>query len=63
MIFVGSATMAACSRKITSPSQELRVPMEGVTTLFTRLVPAMKEYGYNTESAMSVTGQWLQHCK
>ena len=56
MIFVGSATMAAhAQERLYQVSQELRVPMEGVTTLFTRLVPAMKEYGYNTESAMSVT--------
>jgi len=56
MIFVGSATMAAHSQeRLYQVSQELRVPMEDVTTLFTRLVPAMKEYGYNTESAMSVT--------
>lgn len=56
MIFVGSATMAShAQERLYQVSQELRVPMEGVTTLFTRLVPAMKEYGYNTESAMSVT--------
>ena len=56
MIFVGSATMAShAQERLYQVSQELRVPMEDVTTLFTRLVPAMKEYGYNTESAMSVT--------
>lgn len=55
-IFVGSATMAAhAQERLFVVAQDLRVPMESVTTLFTRLVPAMKEYGYNTESAMQVT--------
>ena len=55
-IFVGSTTMAAHTQeRLFVVAQDLRVPMESVTTLFTRLVPAMKEYGYNTESAMQVT--------
>ena len=55
-IFVGSATMAAhAQERLFVVAQDLRVPMESVTTLFTRLVPAMMEYGYNTESAMQVT--------
>ena len=55
-IFLGSASVAADAQEnLYKTAQKLAVPMEGMTTLFTRLVPAMGEYGYNTKSAMEVT--------
>ncbi len=55
-IFVNSVEMAAAQQeRLFQVSQELKVPMQSLTTLFTRLVPAMAEYGYNTQSAMDVT--------
>ena len=55
-IFLGSASVAADAQEnLYKTAQKLSVPMEGMTTLFTRLVPAMGEYGYNTKSAMEVT--------
>ena len=41
--------------KLFTTATNLRVPMEGVTTLFVRLVPAMKEYGYSANDALKVT--------
>lgn len=42
-------------QKLFESAIDLRVPMEGLTTLFVRLVPAMREYGYSTEDALGVT--------
>jgi len=36
-------------------AQELRVPLEDMAKLYTRLVPAMTEYGYSAQDALSVT--------
>lgn len=53
---VGSAYAAAdAQEKLYVMAQQLRVPLQGVTQLFTRLVPAMNEYGYSMKDAMSVT--------
>lgn len=53
---LGSAFLAAdAQEKIYLMAQKLRVPLEGVTQLFTRLVPAMSEYGYSVKDAMQVT--------
>lgn len=55
-IQVGSAYAAAdAQEKLYVMAQQLRVPLQGVTQLFTRLVPAMNEYGYSMKDAMSVT--------
>lgn len=55
-IQVGSAYAAAdAQQKLYVMAQQLRVPLQGVTQLFTRLVPAMNEYGYSMKDAMSVT--------
>ena len=53
---VGFAYAAAdAQEKLYVMAQQLRVPLQGVTQLFTRLVPAMNEYGYSMKDAMSVT--------
>ena len=53
---LGSAFLAAdAQEKLYLMAQKLRVPLEGVTQLFTRLVPAMSEYGYSVKDAMQVT--------
>ena len=55
-IFMGSADAAAVAQeRLYNVSMDLKVPLQGVTTLFTRLVPAMAEYGYSADSAMKVT--------
>ena len=55
-IFMGSADAAAVAQeRLYNVSTDLKVPLQGVTTLFTRLVPAMAEYGYSADSAMKVT--------
>jgi tape measure domain-containing protein len=55
-IFMGSADAAVVAQeRLYNVSMDLKVPLQGVTTLFTRLVPAMAEYGYSADSAMKVT--------
>lgn len=55
-IFVGGTTIAASSQdQLYASSQRLKVPLGDLTTLYTRLVPAMAEYGYNTKDALAVT--------
>ena len=58
---VGSAYAAAdAQEKLYVMAQQLRVPLQGVTQLFTRLVPFMNEYVYSMKDAMSVTQ--AMHC-
>ena len=55
-IFMGSADAAAVAQeRLYNVSMDIKEPLQGVTTIFTRLVPAMAEYGYSADSAMKVT--------
>lgn len=55
-IALGSMDSAVnMQEKLYKVAMSLHVPLEGVTQLFTRLVPAMKEYGYTTNDALQVT--------
>lgn len=55
-LFSDSAEQAKMVQdKLFYVAQDLRVPLESVTTLYTRLVPALKEYGLNADAALEVT--------
>lgn len=41
--------------KLYKAAMTLRVPLDELARLFTRLVPAMKDYGYSAEDALKVT--------
>lgn len=52
----GSTEDAVSSqKKLIDVATELHVPLEGVTQLYTRMVPAIKAYGYNMQDALEVT--------
>ena len=55
-LFSDSAEQAkVVQERLFYAAQDLRVPLESVTTLYTRLVPALKEYGLNADAALEVT--------
>ena len=55
-LFSDSAEQAkVVQERLFYAAQDLRVPLESVTTLYTRLVPALKEYGLNADAAPEVT--------
>lgn len=51
----GMAQANIMQEELYKSAQQLRVPMEEMTKLYVRLVPAMKEYGYSTQDALAVT--------
>lgn len=53
---LGSTVKAtAAQEELYKSAQNLRVPIEDMSKLFVRLVPAMTEYGYSVSDALSVT--------
>ena len=55
-LFSDSAEQAkVVQERLFYAAQDLRVPLESVATLYTRLVPALKEYGLNADAALEVT--------
>lgn len=55
-IQLGSTVAAGMAQEqLFQTAQKLRVPMNDMITLYSRLIPAMSEYGYTTKDAMSIT--------
>lgn len=53
---LGSTVAAGMAQEqLFQTAQKLRVPMNDMITLYSRLIPAMSEYGYTTKDAMSIT--------
>ena len=49
------ADVAAVQKQLVESSLSMKIPLDSMVTLYSRLVPTMKDYGINAESAMKVT--------